>query len=90
MASQSDRMAEFGTNVWLVDEIYQQYLADPTSVDQVWVDFFSDYDPTSASSAPAADHSAPAPDTAEAPKPKTAAPAGAKPAAPPAAPGTPL
>ena len=48
MASQSDRMAEFGTNVWLVDEIYQQYLADPKSVDQVWVDFFSDYNPESA------------------------------------------
>ena len=86
MASQSDRMAEFGTNVWLVDEIYQQYLADPKSVDQVWVDFFSDYTPESA---PAADRSAAPAEPARQPPATAAAPA-AKPAAAPVAPGTPL
>jgi multifunctional 2-oxoglutarate metabolism enzyme len=45
MSAQSDRLAEFGTNVWLVDEIYQQYLADPNSVDRAWWDFFADYEP---------------------------------------------
>lgn len=35
----------FGPNEWLVDEIYQQYLADPNSVDAAWWDFFADYKP---------------------------------------------
>ena len=33
----------FGPNEWLVDEMYQNYLADPNSVDSAWHDFFSDY-----------------------------------------------
>jgi 2-oxoglutarate dehydrogenase E1 component len=45
LSAQSDRLAEFGTNVWLVDEIYQQYLKDPNSVDRAWWDFFADYSP---------------------------------------------
>ncbi|MBO0838412.1 MAG: hypothetical protein J2P28_23240, partial [Actinobacteria bacterium] len=28
--------ADFGPNQWLVDELYQRYLADPGSVDQAW------------------------------------------------------
>ena len=35
--------AGFGANEWLVDEMYQQYLKDPSSVDKAWWDFFSDY-----------------------------------------------
>ncbi|MDX6762601.1 multifunctional oxoglutarate decarboxylase/oxoglutarate dehydrogenase thiamine pyrophosphate-binding subunit/dihydrolipoyllysine-residue succinyltransferase subunit, partial [Streptomyces sp. F8] len=35
----------FGANEWLVDEIYQQYLQDPQSVDRAWWDFFADYKP---------------------------------------------
>ncbi|MEV6314774.1 multifunctional oxoglutarate decarboxylase/oxoglutarate dehydrogenase thiamine pyrophosphate-binding subunit/dihydrolipoyllysine-residue succinyltransferase subunit [Streptomyces sp. NPDC051776] len=35
----------FGPNEWLVDEIYQQYLQDPNSVDRAWWDFFADYKP---------------------------------------------
>ena len=50
MSAQSDRLADFGTNVWLVDEIYQQYLKDPNSVDQAWWDFFADYEPGAADS----------------------------------------
>lgn len=73
--------AAFGSNEWLVDEIYQQYLQDPNSVDRAWWDFFADYKPGAASapSQPAADAapaapapSAPAPaaaPAAEAPKP---------------------
>ncbi len=38
-------MASFGPNEWLVDEIYQQYLADRNSVDPAWWDFFADYQP---------------------------------------------
>ncbi|MCO7222311.1 hypothetical protein, partial [Klenkia sp. PcliD-1-E] len=36
----------FGANEWLVEEMYQQYLADPGSVDQAWHDFFDDYKPS--------------------------------------------
>ena len=32
----SSPVAGFGTNEWLVEEMYQQYLADPSSVDQAW------------------------------------------------------
>ncbi|MGW2929469.1 2-oxoglutarate dehydrogenase E1 subunit family protein, partial [Streptomyces fungicidicus] len=46
--------AAFGANEWLVDEIYQQYLQDPNSVDRAWWDFFADYKPGApATSAPA-------------------------------------
>src|ERR1700761_5706678 len=37
--------ADFGTNEWLVDELYQRYLADPSSVDKAWWSFFADYRP---------------------------------------------
>jgi len=39
-------MADFGPNEWLVDELYQQYLADKNSVDQAWWEFFADYQPS--------------------------------------------
>ena len=35
----------FGPNEWLVDEMYEKYLADPASVDKAWWDFFADYAP---------------------------------------------
>nr|WP_159037308.1 hypothetical protein [Streptomyces specialis] len=41
----SNPAAGFGANEWLVDEIYQQYLQDPNSVDRAWWDFFADYKP---------------------------------------------
>ncbi|HZE66128.1 MAG TPA: hypothetical protein VE081_05820, partial [Sporichthyaceae bacterium] len=55
-------MAGFGPNEWLVDEIYQQYLADPNSVDRAWWEFFADYQPgtdvtTRQVSSPAPEHS---------------------------------
>jgi biotin carboxyl carrier protein len=42
------RASEFGPNEWLVDELYQQFLADPESVDRAWWDFFADYAPADA------------------------------------------
>ncbi|MBI3686621.1 MAG: multifunctional oxoglutarate decarboxylase/oxoglutarate dehydrogenase thiamine pyrophosphate-binding subunit/dihydrolipoyllysine-residue succinyltransferase subunit [Actinobacteria bacterium] len=36
-------LTDFGPNEWLVEEMYQQYLANPTSVDAAWHDFFADY-----------------------------------------------
>jgi len=35
----------FGPNEWLVDEMYERYLQDPSSVDKAWWDFFADYTP---------------------------------------------
>ncbi|HEY9389304.1 MAG TPA: multifunctional oxoglutarate decarboxylase/oxoglutarate dehydrogenase thiamine pyrophosphate-binding subunit/dihydrolipoyllysine-residue succinyltransferase subunit [Mycobacteriales bacterium] len=35
----------FGPNEWLVEEMYEQYLADPSSVDAAWHEFFADYRP---------------------------------------------
>src|SRR5690606_37237188 len=32
-----------GPNAWLVDEMHDQYLADPSSVSESWRDFFADY-----------------------------------------------
>ena len=46
-SSNSSSVAGFGTNEWLVEEMYQQYLADPSSVDQAWHEFFADYRPGS-------------------------------------------
>jgi len=44
--------ADFGPNQWLVDELYQRYLADPGSVDQAWWSFFADYQAQTASAQP--------------------------------------
>ncbi len=33
----------FGTNAWLVEEMYESYLADPGSVSESWREFFADY-----------------------------------------------
>ena len=46
-----------GPNAWLVDEMYEQYVADPSSVSESWQDFFADYRPSASprvGSAPAA------------------------------------
>ena len=31
---------EFGANEWLVEEMYERFQSDPSSVDQTWVDYF--------------------------------------------------
>ncbi|MDT4936603.1 MAG: multifunctional 2-oxoglutarate metabolism enzyme, partial [Pseudonocardiales bacterium] len=36
---------DFGANEWLVEDMYERYLADPSSVDAAWHDFFADYRP---------------------------------------------
>ena len=41
----TDSATTFGPNEWLVDELYEQYLADRNSVDRAWWDFFADYRP---------------------------------------------
>ncbi|HVK24992.1 MAG TPA: hypothetical protein VM677_26840, partial [Actinokineospora sp.] len=44
--SSSSPASQFGANEWLVEEMYEQFLADPSSVDPAWHDFFADYKPT--------------------------------------------
>ena len=43
----------FGPNEWLVDEMYERYQQDPSSVDKAWWDFFADYTPAAAAAKPA-------------------------------------
>ncbi|MFF3739175.1 multifunctional oxoglutarate decarboxylase/oxoglutarate dehydrogenase thiamine pyrophosphate-binding subunit/dihydrolipoyllysine-residue succinyltransferase subunit [Streptomyces sp. NPDC002566] len=78
--------AAFGPNEWLVDEIYQQYLQDPNSVDRAWWDFFADYKPGAASApAPAGTAAAGAAGTTTTPPAQAQAPAAPAPAPAPAA-----
>jgi 2-oxoglutarate dehydrogenase E1 component len=65
----ASRSTELGPNSWLVDEMYEQFLANPNSVSETWRDFFADYRPMAATLA-----SATTPPTAPA-TPSTTAPA---------------
>ncbi|MGW7683823.1 multifunctional oxoglutarate decarboxylase/oxoglutarate dehydrogenase thiamine pyrophosphate-binding subunit/dihydrolipoyllysine-residue succinyltransferase subunit [Kribbella sp. NPDC054772] len=102
--SDTNPLAAFGANEWLVDELYEKYLQDPTSVDPAWLDFFKTYTPGDAKPVNTTPADAPRPDavsdnkTPEAPSrgttpsaPAASAPAAAAsaPAAPAAKPATP-
>ncbi len=39
-APASGSSTDFGANEWLVDELYQQYLKDPSQVDPAWAEYF--------------------------------------------------
>ena len=45
---------EFGANEWLVEEMHERFQADPSSVDQTWVDYFKAHGSGSTNGAPAA------------------------------------
>ena len=47
MTDEPDAPARIGANEWLVDEMFDQYRNDPSSVSESWQDFFADYSPTS-------------------------------------------
>src|SRR5689334_17905699 len=83
--------ADFGANEWLVEELYQRYLADPGSVDRAWWSFFADYQPSLPNGTgpqPVLPRPAPAPGAQAAAAPAAAPPAPpATPAAAPEAPG---
>src|SRR5918994_190759 len=68
-----------GPNAWLVDEMYEQYLDDPSSVSENWRDFFADYKRD-------VDHQAPVP-APPAAAPPPAAPTTSNVAAAPTGPG---
>ncbi|MFF0264048.1 multifunctional oxoglutarate decarboxylase/oxoglutarate dehydrogenase thiamine pyrophosphate-binding subunit/dihydrolipoyllysine-residue succinyltransferase subunit [Kribbella sp. NPDC004536] len=46
--SDTNPLAAFGANEWLVDELYEKYQQDPNSVDPAWLEFFKTYDPDGA------------------------------------------
>ena len=81
MADLADRTQDFGANSWLVEEMYEQFRSDPTSVSEAWREFFSDY----RSVADGANNVV-APASAPTPAPVASAPAVAAPAAAPTAP----
>ncbi|MHB8458268.1 MAG: 2-oxo acid dehydrogenase subunit E2, partial [Acidimicrobiales bacterium] len=51
----------FGPNAWLVEEMYEDYLADPMSVTESWREFFADYRSSSRTSTPPASAAGPLP-----------------------------
>jgi 2-oxoglutarate dehydrogenase E1 component len=63
----------FGPNAWLVDEMYEQYRQDPSSVSESWQDFFADYRPSGAPNG-AREVTPTAPGTSAAPAPAPQAP----------------
>jgi 2-oxoglutarate decarboxylase len=88
--------AEFGANEWLVDEMYERFLADPQSVDETWRPVLEHYRQIRTGEAAAPQAPATMPDEAEvlraasetadgapaAPAPTAPAPDGRAPAAP--------
>src|SRR5947207_14731245 len=75
----------FGPNAWLVEDMYEQYRRDPSSVSESWQEFFADYrrgdgavsaaDAAPAAPATGAAPSAPIAPPAEAPPTRPSAPA---------------
>lgn len=65
---------DFGANDWLVDEMYEQYVADPTSVDPAWVEYFKINKPgsTTVSNSPASNQPTPTLSKPVPPVPKSA------------------
>ncbi|OQO92351.1 alpha-ketoglutarate decarboxylase [Saccharomonospora piscinae] len=49
--SSSSPASQFGPNEWLVEEMYDQFLADPSSVDAAWHEFFADFTPAQSAKA---------------------------------------
>lgn len=60
--SDTNPLAAFGANEWLVDEMYEKYQQDPKSVDPAWSNFFKDYSPGDAKPVNTAPSDAPRPD----------------------------
>ncbi len=94
-AMSDNPIGAFGPNEWLVDELYEQWLADKDSVDRAWWEFFEDYKPGHPSGPMGGNGAAPAPAPAPAipvtqpprePATPTGAAGSASPAAAPAAP----
>ena len=90
MAEEQSSVASFGPNQWLVEEMYQQYRANPSSVSESWQEFFADYRPEDGQPGNGSAASAGAPTSAPTPTAAPPAPAAqpVDPAPAPAAPPT--
>src|ERR1700689_3499592 len=64
----------FGPNAWLVDDMYDRFLADPDSVSESWREFFADYRPAPVPAPQAPPAGAATPSPAQAGPPAAAAP----------------
>lgn len=60
MSTQPGQQTDFGANEWLVYEIHQQWLEDPTSVPEVWQQHFATA-PPNGNGTPNGNAAAPAP-----------------------------
>ncbi|NUS91698.1 MAG: hypothetical protein HOQ36_04695, partial [Nocardia sp.] len=84
----SSSKSQFGQNQWLVDEMYQKFKQDPSSVDASWHEFLADYtpetagDPGNTQSAPASSAPTSAVNSAPAPVPAESASVAARATAP--------
>src|SRR5438309_11460791 len=81
-AHQPDLAPSFGPNAWLVDEMYEQFRRDPSSVSESWQEFFADYRRGDEDGSASGNGSALTPTPAAPPAAAAAAPAAAPPAAP--------
>ncbi|HEX3980590.1 MAG TPA: multifunctional oxoglutarate decarboxylase/oxoglutarate dehydrogenase thiamine pyrophosphate-binding subunit/dihydrolipoyllysine-residue succinyltransferase subunit, partial [Acidimicrobiales bacterium] len=85
----ADGAGAFGPNAWLVEDMYDRFRADPTSVSESWREFFADYRPANAAAvdAPAAGPATGAATTgATTPSPASPASAASPPSPPPGSP----
>src|SRR5450631_4929278 len=53
MSQSTATPGSFGPNAWLVEDMYDRFRSDPTSVSDSWREFFADYRPPGAPSVPA-------------------------------------
>ncbi|MFZ2260971.1 MAG: hypothetical protein WAV52_09585, partial [Luteococcus japonicus] len=58
--SNNDSSSDFGANDWLIEEMYEQYKSDPSSVDAAWAAYFAKNSPAQAQQATPAAAPAPA------------------------------
>ncbi len=65
-STQGRQAGSFGSNAWLVDDMFDRFLADPNSVSESWREFFTDYRRSPV----------PAPTVSSSPKPEPAKAAG--------------
>ncbi|MGO4955810.1 multifunctional oxoglutarate decarboxylase/oxoglutarate dehydrogenase thiamine pyrophosphate-binding subunit/dihydrolipoyllysine-residue succinyltransferase subunit [Luteococcus sp. Sow4_B9] len=86
--SHKDPSSDFGANDWLIEEMFEQYKADPNSVDATWAAYFEKNKPAGDTAASKQPKPAPSQPSAPAPKAATQQPATQKAAAPAAKPAT--
>ncbi|WP_149362002.1 multifunctional oxoglutarate decarboxylase/oxoglutarate dehydrogenase thiamine pyrophosphate-binding subunit/dihydrolipoyllysine-residue succinyltransferase subunit [Lolliginicoccus suaedae] len=76
----SSSLSQFGQNEWLVEEMYQRFQDDPSSVDPAWHDILKDYKPGGNNKAPSSSSGAASTAPSKPAKPAPSKPAASKPA----------